>query len=156
MSIPFDQLLQAYQDTIAHKRLVAELMLECCSIIAQRGLEHDDSKLETEEFPYFAELTPKLKSSTYNSDQYKGFKEQLKPALDHHYANNRHHPEHFKNGVRDMTLFDLIELMVDIFASSKRQANGNLRKSLEDYQQSYQITEDLKMIMENTMELFDK
>lgn len=155
MSVPYDQLLIAYKDTIAHKRLVSELMLECSKMIAIRGLEHDDSKLDTDEFPYFAELTPKLKSSTFGSDEYKGFKEQLKPALDHHYANNRHHPEHFKNGVKDMNLFDLMELMVDIFASSKRQANGNLRKSLEQYQQTYQISEDLKLIMENTMEVFD-
>ena len=30
-----------------------------------------------------------------------------------HYANNRHHPEHFKNGIEDMNLIDIIEMLCD-------------------------------------------
>lgn len=32
------------------------------------------------------------------------------PALHHHYANNRHHPQYFPFGVGGMTLADVIEV----------------------------------------------
>jgi len=41
-------------------------------------------------------MTPKLAGSTYGSEEYKAFLGQMKPALDHHYAVNDHHPEHFR------------------------------------------------------------
>jgi hypothetical protein len=37
----------------------------------------------------------------------------MAPALKHHYENNRHHPEHFKNNIDDMNLIDLIEMLCD-------------------------------------------
>ena len=59
----------------------------------------DNSKLESPEKELFDEYTPKLKDCTYGSDEYKEFLKGLKVALDHHYANNSHHPEHYENGV---------------------------------------------------------
>mgnify|MGYP003311482372 CR=1 FL=1 len=54
------------------------------------------------EVELFAEVTPKIASTTYGSEEYNGFLDKLKPALDHHYASNRHHPQHFVNGINDM------------------------------------------------------
>jgi len=44
----------------------------------------------------------------------------MKPALEHHYALYRHHPEHFQNGIDDMNLIDLVEMFADWKASSER------------------------------------
>ncbi len=55
---------------------------------------HDRSKTESPEVECFDEYTPKLKGATYGSDEYKQWLAEMKPALDHHYAANRHHPEH--------------------------------------------------------------
>jgi len=44
----------------------------------------------------------------------------MKPAIEHHYKNNRHHPEHFNNGIDEMNLVDLIELLCDWKAASER------------------------------------
>jgi Family of unknown function (DUF5662) len=55
----------------------------------------------------------------------------MKPALGHHYAANRHYLEHFANGVNDVTLVDLVEMLADWKAATERSDTGDLRKSLE-------------------------
>lgn len=81
--------------------------------LTQRGVDHDASKTTSPEVELFAQYTKKLASLNYGSDEYKASLEALKPALDHHYANNRHHPEHFVNGINDMNLIDIVEMICD-------------------------------------------
>ena len=99
--------------------------------LTTRGVNHDAAKLETPEVELFAEYTEKLKNLEYNSEEYKASLAALKPALEHHYATYRHHPEHFPNGINDMNLVDLCEMIADWKAASERQNNGNLIKSIE-------------------------
>jgi len=61
-----------------------------------RSQEHDRSKLASPEVEAFDENTPKLAATTYGSDEYKALLAAIKPALDHHYAENSHHPEHYR------------------------------------------------------------
>ena len=70
--------------------------------LTTRGVNHDAAKLESPEVELFAEHTEKLKNLEYNSEEYKESLAALKPALDHHYATYRHHPEHFADGINDM------------------------------------------------------
>ena len=72
-------------------RLLASAQIE----LMRRQFTHDQSKLLPPEVDTFVEFTPKLKGSTYGSEEYKGFLADMKPALDHHYSHNRHHPEFF-------------------------------------------------------------
>lgn len=83
------------KDTQAHIDRVAELLNQAADELRRRGSVHDQSKLADPEKALFDEYTPKLKDCTYGSDEYKAFLAGLKPALDHHYANNSHHPEHY-------------------------------------------------------------
>lgn len=124
--------------------------------IELRGVKHDSSKLESPEVELFAELTPKLTALTYGSEEYDKSLEKLKPALDHHYASNRHHPEHFINGVTDMTLIDIIEMFCDWKASSLRQNDGNLLKSIEVNADRFNIDNQLKQIFMNTARMIDE
>lgn len=73
-------------------RLLASAQIE----LMKRQFTHDRSKLDNPEVGTFVEFTPKLKGSTYGSDEYKSFLAAMKPALDHHYSHNRHHPEFFE------------------------------------------------------------
>lgn len=41
-------------------------------------------------------------------DEYRACLREMKPALEHHYASNSHHPEHYSNGIQGMSLFDLL------------------------------------------------
>jgi hypothetical protein len=83
-------------ETLVHIGRVRTLLNWCVLHLLTRGEVHDQSKLEPPEVSVFTEFTPKLKNSTYGSDEYKGFLQRMKPALDHHYAKNDHHPEFWR------------------------------------------------------------
>jgi len=123
--------------------------------LTERGLKHDGTKLEDPELPLFTEMTPKLSASTYNGEEYNNFLEKLKPALDHHYAKNSHHPEHYPNGINDMTLIDLVEMIADWKAATMRHDNGNLLKSIEDNTKRFKIDPQLAQILINTAKLLE-
>jgi len=117
-----------------------------------RGEMHDQSKLQPPEVEGFDKATEQLRGLEYGSDEYKAqlAKTDFKPALDHHYAHNRHHPEHFKNGINDMNLIDLVELLCDWKSSSMRHDTGNIRKSIEINMKRFDIAPQLAEILQNT------
>ncbi len=117
-----------------------------------RAEAHDQSKLHNPEVGTFVKFTPKLKSSTYGSDEYKGFLAAMKPALDNHYACNAHHPEHHKDGIDGMTLVDLVEMLCDWKAATLRHANGDLDKSLGINSERFGMAPQLVRIFRNTVE----
>ena len=123
--------------------------------LMDRADNHDKTKMESPEIELFSELTPKLAGCTYGSEEYKGFLEQLKPCLSHHYSRGRHHPEHFVNGVNDMNLIDLIEMLVDWKSATLRHADGNLLKSIEINSKRFNIDAQLTQILLNTAKLID-
>lgn len=137
-------------DTLLHIKRVNELLINGASELIKRANVHDNSKMESPEKELFDKYTPKLKNSTYGSDEYKEFLKGLKVALDHHYANNTHHPEHYKNGVNGMDLFDLIEMFFDWKAAGERHSDGNIYKSIEINQKRFNISDQLVDIFNNT------
>jgi hypothetical protein len=120
--------------------------------LVDRQAEHDYSKLSAVELYVLVEYTPKLAESTYGSDQYKEYLAAMKPMLDHHYANNKHHPEHFKDGVSGMTLIDLLEMLTDWKATTLRHNNGDIMKSIEINKTRFGISDQLVQILKNTVE----
>jgi len=137
--------------TRKHMQQVSKYInLLSCELL-KRAIKHDSSKLEEPEASLFEKLTPKLKDSTYGSEDYNKLLEELKPALDHHYANNRHHPEYHKEGIRGMTLIDLVEFISDCKAASERHSNGDIFKSIEINQKRFGYSDELKQIFINTI-----
>lgn len=124
--------------------------------LTTRGENHDASKLETPEVELFAEHTERLAEIEYGSDEYRAELEALKPALEHHYAVNRHHPQHYPNGIADMNIVDLVEMIADWKASSERYNNGNLLKSIEINAKRFNIDEQLTQILVNTARMMDE
>jgi hypothetical protein len=108
-------------DTQRHIHRVQQLLAICINNLLSRAIDHDQSKLQSPEVELFTEYTNKLAHSTYGSDEYKDFLVKLKPALDHHYASNSHHPEHYEQGIDGMDLLDLLEMICDWKAASERQ-----------------------------------
>ena len=121
-----------------------------------RGVKHDASKLESPEVEVFAEYTPKLNTTPFDSEEYYQNLAKMKPALDHHYAANRHHPEHFVNGINDMTLIDILEMFCDWKASTLRHNDGNLLKSIETNAERFNMEGQLKQILINTARMIDE
>ena len=124
--------------------------------IDMRGVKHDASKLESPEVEIFAEYTPKLNNTTFGSDEYYQNLAEMKPALDHHYVSNRHHPEHFVNGINDMTLVDILEMFCDWKASTLRHNDGNLLKSIETNAERFNMDGQLRQILINTARMLDE
>lgn len=136
--------------TMRHIERVRNLLQSVIVNLLLRAKEHDQSKLESPEVEGFHEYTPKLSAVTYGSPEYNEFRKALDPILQHHYANNRHHPEHHKNGIEDMTLLDLIEMFCDWKASSERHTDGNILKSIEINGPRFHMAPQLVRIFENT------
>lgn len=124
--------------------------------LTTRGENHDASKLNSPEIELFAEHTERLSEIEYGSDEYKNELEALKPALDHHYAVNKHHPQHWKNGINDMSLLDLVEMIADWKASSERHNSGNLLKSIEINSKRFGISNQLTQILLNTAKIMEE
>ena len=118
-------------DTQKHIDLVNENGKKFCDKFLERLTHHDASKLEEPEHKYFDKGTPQLQSSTYGEKSYDDAKARIKPGLDHHYANNDHHPEHFgEQGISGMNLYQLLEMWIDWTAAVKRHSDGNIFNSL--------------------------
>lgn len=141
-------------DTLIHSQRVGELMVQLVTETLQRSTCHDRSKTLPPEVDTFNEFTPKLKDSTYGSDEYEGFLVSMGAGLAHHYESNRHHPEHFTNGVNGMTLGDLVEMLADWKAATERHTDGDLAKSLEIQRERFGMSDQLVAILRNTAEHF--
>lgn len=146
---------EANTETLKHIRRVQTFLRMVCDNLMERAIRHDESKLLPPEAEVFAEYTAQLKGMMYGSEGYKDCLTAMKPALDHHYAANRHHPEHWAGGIKEMTLLDLIEMFVDWKAATERHADGDLRKSIEINQKRFGYSDELKSIFVRTAyELF--
>ncbi len=139
--------------TMRHIERVRNLLNVMVCELLKRGELHDQSKLDTPEVQDFTRLTPILAGTTYGSPEYNEAKSSMADALQHHYANNRHHPEHWKRGIRDMNLLDLIEMFCDWKAASERHNDGNIRKSIEINGPRFQMPLELIEIFENTVDV---
>lgn len=146
-----EQVNHCIAETYKHIKKVRSYLDRFIQELLHRGENHDNSKFEEPELSIFAENTSKLKDTEYGSEKYKQLLEEVKPAIVHHYSKNRHHPEHWVNGVNDMTLIDLLEMLADWKAATERNKDGNIRKSIEINAQKYNMSPQLKMIFENTV-----
>ena len=61
-------------------------------------------------------------------------------------------PEHYKNGIRDMSLCDLIEMLCNWEAAIMRHADGDIMRSIEINQKRFGYSDELKQIFVNTIE----
>lgn len=136
-------------DTEGHILRVRELLYIVQGKLEERGFKHDRSKLGDVEKPAF-DRAQRLKTITYGSPEYKDCLKELGPALEHHYANNAHHPEHYKNGIDGMSLLDLVEMLCDWKAAGERHADGSMDRSLKVNRDRFKISDQLYSILENT------
>ena len=137
-------------DTLFHSQRVGELLVALVKEILDRSHCHDRSKTRPPEVAIFDEYTPRLAGMQYGSEEYKSCLAEMSEGLAHHYAVNRHHPEHFPDGISGMTLVDLAEMLADWKAATERVLNGSLSGSLEIQQQRFGLSGDLVSVLRNT------
>lgn len=139
-------------DTLEHVRTVQALLTDVVCALLKRAQYHDASKLRSPEKEYFDEWTPKLSGVTYGSDEYRDMLKQMRPAIEHHQQNNRHHPEYHKREINGMDLIDLIEMICDWKAATMRHDDGDIRRSLEINKKRFDITPGVYNLLVNTVD----
>lgn len=142
-------------DTYQHITEVRSLLLASATALMLRAHVHDMSKLSSPEVEVFDEYSPKLRELTYGSDEYKQALKEMGAALQHHYANNRHHPEHFDEGIAGMNLFDLLEMLCDWIAATMRHENGDIYRSIEQNAERFGYDDIFEQIFRNTVEAIE-
>lgn len=93
-----------------------------CNVMAQKLIELDQLPL-AKELISLGQIhdNSKLSNATewlYLRDEYSGSKE-FQLALESHWSNNPHHPEHWLNGISDMSLPHIGEMVADWKARSE-------------------------------------
>jgi hypothetical protein len=150
-------------ETRKHIDRVTEFLSRAIANLRHRAVVHDQSKLVEPELSAFDVATPKLAELEYGSEEYKQSLKDLGPALDHHFENNDHHPEHYPNGVTGMSLMALIEMLCDWRAASERvkQRTDDPKKvksfevGLGYNQQRFGYSDELAQILLNTARELD-
>lgn len=147
--------MSSTQDTRKHIKAVRARLDQVVANLKARGKAHDASKLEEPERSGFAALAKDLRAVAYGSDDYRAALQEAKPTIEHHYAANTHHPEHYPNGIRDMSLLDIVEMFADWAAASERTQDGSLAQSLPINAQRFGYGPELAAIFENTRKELD-
>lgn len=131
-------------DTMEHIKQVRTFLDEIVRNIQTRARVHDASKLEEPEKSAFDTMTPKLKGTTYGSEEYKSALAEMRGILKHHYEANSHHPEYYINGIGGMSMLDLLEMLADWKAAGMRHLDGgSLERSLRINKDRYKIPDPL-------------
>lgn len=136
------------KDVNKHQDVVKHFMKEVWFDLLGRMNKHDKSKLESPEKGMFDIFTPKLKEFEFGSDEYKQALIDMGEALKHHYAFNRHHPEHFDNGIDGMNLLDLVEMVCDWQAAAYIKGN---EIDMEYLSKRFDLSEQLSNVIRNTI-----
>ena len=154
-------------DTYEHIGKVRGYLVAAVENLLARAQGHDTSKLIEPEVGTFDEFTPKLAQITYSSHEYQCALNAMGPALEHHYANNSHHPEGHADGIAGMSLLDLLEMVCDWKAASERhkkrppfpaapgrkeapQYDSDIIRSIDLNQERFGYGDELRSILENT------
>lgn len=168
--------------TMRHIETVRNYLAVIIRELISRQERHDQSKLESPEVEAYDEITRLLRGLTYGSEEYKASLRSQKPAIDHHYSVNRHHPEFFVTlecggcykrfpkdatgycdqcgynlfpsspSLRDMNLIDIIEMLCDWKAAGLRHTDGDIFRSIEINKERFGYSEELAQILRNTAE----
>ena len=143
--------MDPHPDTVRHRARVQELMGQLTWLLDARAAEHDLSKTQSPEVEAFNAVTDQLAGLEYGSPEYKDALKDLGPALAHHYANNKHHPEAHADGINGMTLLDLLEMVADWQAAGERHLGSSFEKSMAVNIERFGISPQLARILSNTV-----
>ena len=138
-------------DTILHVSEVAENLEAMASQLRQRGLSHDRTKFQALEFDAFVSTREQFKKANYGTQDYQDCVAAVRPAVDNHHENNRHHTDYHKNGINDMTLIDVMEMLADWKAAARRSPDRKFEDTLEYAKNKYAIDDQLFKIIVNTL-----
>ena len=149
-----EELHNHYTQTLEHVNQVRGNLWALIKELDDRGRVHDASKFKEPERSIFAANSHKLSKTEYGTPEYEALLKELHVAIEHHYFKNTHHPEHWENGIEDMDLLDVVEMLCDWVAAVKRTKDGDIYKSIEHNEKRFNINPQLAKILKNTVGYF--
>lgn len=138
------------KDLVDHKRRVAAHMQHVANELFRRAAVHDNSKFSEEEYDAYESAFPGLQKYAYGTPEFKAELAKIQPAIEHHYAANDHHPEHFPDGIIGMNLIQVIEMVCDWIAASER-SQTSLYQGMELNRKRFQIDRQLIGVIAHTL-----
>lgn len=151
MRKPTEEELKNYrEDTIDHINKVRNNLDLIIGELYGRGKDHDLSKFMSEEQDIYAVVVPKLQGLEYGTPEYKEATDKLGPAWEHHLEHNDHHSRHHENGIYDMDLMMIIEMLCDWKAANDRNPNNNFEEGLLINLGKYEIEDQLASVILHT------
>ena len=127
-----DEKLRTLLTIVRHRELVGDYLESLAGYFRYRAREHDRTKLQLDEFDGFAEINRTARDHAYGSEEYDASLAAAKAdggCIALHFSRNRHHPEYFKS-VKDMGLFDLMEMVIDWKAASETYGRASMAEGL--------------------------
>lgn len=139
-----------YQDTRQHILNVQREMQKAIINLSERAQNHDSSKYDVAEAHTYAKVVPMFKGKVYGTPEHKAVGDLLGDAWNHHEMNNDHHPGYYYNGMTDMNLLSIIEMLCDWKAASLRNPNQSFVESCVMNCEKYGADKQLTNIILNT------
>lgn len=128
-------------------------------VLEKRALLHDRSKLENPEYALWKKMDEEPRYP-YGSKEYFDKIERNKEVFNLHYFYNRHHPEHYADGILDMTLIDLLEMLCDWLGYRKDISYAEAETIIKQQMNKYGLTKEdgtygeLELILLNTLKRY--
>ena len=151
-----DTTMDYLTDVLIHQKEVAMWIEKVCGKLRERACIHDITKLRDPEFSTFVSTRERFKKVNYGTKEYEALTEEAKEAVDHHYKYNRHHTAYHENGINDMTLIDLIEMVCDWLSAQNRSPDRTIWDTLDYAKNKYKIEDQLFSIIKNTLKELER
>lgn len=134
----------------AHISRVQRRLKQYADILIERGKNHDKSKLEEPELSGYINMD-KEPRYPYGSKEYFDKMERYKSTFEHHYKNNRHHPEFYSGWIEEMDLFDIAEMLADWISYSENVTYTECISIIENQSDRFGLSQAMKSILLNTL-----
>ena len=135
---------------LKHRESVRNKLKFLASEIVRRAEKHDESKLMQPELNWLIQMDKEPRYQ-YGTPEYFDKMKKWQKFFKHHYAENRHHPDHFQNGVYDMNIVDICEYISDIISYYDEMHVDDALKTLEAQKERFGFNEQLYQILKNTL-----
>lgn len=137
--------------TLLHQRQVQDYMMFIALELQRRALKHDLSKLSSTEWEGLVAINSIAREQGYASPDYQASLQS--DMVKAHWAANDHHPEHFEQGIAEMSLCAIIEMVCDWKAVAV-QKKLHFYDILKENYERFKVTPEQKYLIERiVMEL---
>jgi len=136
-----------------HIKRVQNKLSKLVAALLIRMREHDKSKLEEPEFSLWKKMDEEPRYP-YGTRKYNKKIKRYRELFEMHYKENPHHPEHFPNGISDMTLIDLMEMLCDWISYKDNIRVSEAIEMVEKQSKRFGYSDEIKNMLINTLNTY--